>query len=137
MTFELAEELRRDCIVLGRMEFCHLLLMNNASVPWFILVPETAATEVFDLTSTERAMLWDEVDRLAEYVRTQYPIDKLNVAAIGNVVSQLHVHIVGRRKDDYCWPGVVWGQPSEAQYSDEAIAEITRSVVDHIEVFVS
>jgi len=137
MTFELAEELRRDCIVLGRMELCHLLLMNNASLPWFILVPETAATEVFDLTSTERAMLWDEVDRLAEYVRTQYPIDKLNVAAIGNVVSQLHVHIVGRRKDDYCWPGVVWGQPSEAQYSDEAIAEITRSVVDHIEVFVS
>jgi len=123
--------------VLGRMELCHLLLMNNASLPWFILVPETAATEVFDLTSTERAMLWDEVDRLAEYVRTQYPIDKLNVAAIGNVVSQLHVHIVGRRKDDYCWPGVVWGQPSEAQYSDEAIAEITRSVVDHIEVFVS
>jgi diadenosine tetraphosphate (Ap4A) HIT family hydrolase len=136
MTFELAEELRRDCIVLGRMELCHLLLMNNASVPWFILVPETAETEVFDLTSTERAMLWDEVDRLAEYVRTQYPIDKLNVAAIGNVVSQLHVHIVGRRKDDYCWPDVVWGQPSAEQYTDEAIAKITRSVVDYIEVFV-
>ena len=136
MTFELAEQLRNDCIVLGRMELCHLLLMNNASVPWFILVPETAETEVFDLTSTERAMLWDEVDRLAEYLRSEYPVDKLNVAAIGNVVSQLHVHVVGRRKDDYCWPDVVWGQPAEEQYSDEAIAKITRSVVDYIEVFV-
>ena len=136
MTFELAEQLRRDCIVLGRMEFCHLLLMNNASVPWFILVPETVETEVFDLTSTERAMLWDEVDRLAEYVRSEYPVDKLNVAAIGNVVSQLHVHIVGRRKDDYCWPDVVWGRPSEQQYTDEAVAQIARSVTDYIEVFV-
>ena len=87
MSFVLDEQLQRDCRVLGRMEFCHLLLMNNAALPWFVLVPETMETEVFDLASSERAMLWDEVDRIAEYVRSQYTIDKLNVAAIGNVVS--------------------------------------------------
>ena len=82
-------------------------------------------------------MLWDEVDRIAEYVRSDASIDKLNVAAIGNVVSQLHVHIVGRRQDDYCWPDVVWGRPSEERYTPEAVTEIVSSLSDRIEVFVS
>ena len=136
MSFVLDEQLQRDCRVLGRMEFCHLLLMNNAALPWFVLVPETMETEVFDLASSERAMLWDEVDRIAEYVRSQYTIDKLNVAAIGNVVSQLHVHIVGRRKDDYCWPDVVWGRPSDERYTDDAVENLVGSIVENIEVFV-
>jgi diadenosine tetraphosphate (Ap4A) HIT family hydrolase len=136
MTFALDERLQRDCFVLGRMEYSRVLLMNNASVPWFVLVPATTETEIFDLPSTERAMLWDEVDRLAEYIRHDPCIDKLNIAAIGNVVSQLHVHVVGRWQDDYCWPDVVWGQPSEETYTDEAVAELTKSVASHIEVFV-
>jgi diadenosine tetraphosphate (Ap4A) HIT family hydrolase len=136
MPFTLDEQLQKDCFVLGRMEFSRVLLMNNASVPWFVLVPNTQETEIFDLPSPERAMLWDEVDRMAEYLRRDPSIDKLNVAAIGNVVSQLHVHIVGRRQDDYCWPDVVWGRPSEEKYTDEAVAEIVKSVADHVEVFV-
>jgi diadenosine tetraphosphate (Ap4A) HIT family hydrolase len=136
MTFTLDEQLQRDCFVLGRMEFSRVLLMNNASVPWFVLVPATKETEIFDLPSPERAMLWDEVDRMAEYVRHDPSIEKLNVAAIGNVVSQLHVHIVGRREDDYCWPDVVWGRPSEEKYTDAAVAELVKSVAGHIEVFV-
>jgi diadenosine tetraphosphate (Ap4A) HIT family hydrolase len=136
MPFTLDEQLQKDCFVLGRMEFSRVLLMNNASVPWFVLVPNTQETEIFDLPSPERAMLWDEVDRMAEYLRRDPAIDKLNVAAIGNVVSQLHVHIVGRRQDDYCWPDVVWGRPSEEKYTDEAVAEIVKSVADHVEVFV-
>ena len=136
MTFILDEQLQRDCFVLGRMEFSRVLLMNNASVPWFVLVPDTTETEIFDLPSPERAMLWDEVDRMAEYLRHDPSIEKLNVAAIGNVVSQLHVHIVGRKEDDYCWPDVVWGRPSEEKYTDAAVAELVKSVADHIEVFV-
>jgi diadenosine tetraphosphate (Ap4A) HIT family hydrolase len=136
MTFKLDKRLQDDCFVLGRMEFSRVLLMNNASVPWFVLVPNTQETEIFDLPSPERAMLWDEVDRMAEYLRHDPSIDKLNVAAIGNVVSQLHVHIVGRRQDDYCWPDVVWGRPSEEKYTDEAVAGIVKSVADHVEVFV-
>jgi len=136
MPFTLDEQLQKDCFVLGRMEFSRVLLMNNASVPWFVLVPNTQETEIFDLPSPERAMLWDEVDRMAEYLRHDPSIDKLNVAAIGNVVSQLHVHIVGRRQDDYCWPDVVWGRPSEETYTDEAVAEIVKSIADHVEVFV-
>lgn len=136
MPFTLDEQLQKDCFVLGRMEFSRVLLMNNASVPWFVLVPNTQETEIFDLPSPERAMLWDEVDRMAEYLRRDPAIDKLNVAAIGNVVSQLHVHIVGRRQDDYCWPDVVWGRPSEEKYADEAVAEIVKSIAGHVEVFV-
>ncbi|TDJ43088.1 MAG: HIT domain-containing protein [Gammaproteobacteria bacterium] len=136
MTFKLDKRLQDDCFVLGRMEFSRVLLMNNAAVPWFVLVPNTQETEIFDLPSTERAMLWDEVDRMAEYMRHDPSIEKLNIAAIGNVVSQLHVHIVGRRQDDYCWPDVVWGRPSEETYTDVAVAEIVKSVADHIEVFV-
>ena len=136
MTFTLDKRLQDDCFVLGRMEFSRVLLMNNAAVPWFVLVPNTQETEIFDLPSPERAMLWDEVDRMAEYLRHDPSIDKLNVAAIGNVVSQLHVHIVGRRQDDYCWPDVVWGRPSEEKYTDEAVAGIVKSVADHVEVFV-
>jgi diadenosine tetraphosphate (Ap4A) HIT family hydrolase len=136
MRFTLDKRLQDDCFVLGRMEFSRVLLMNNASVPWFVLVPDTTETEIFDLPSPERAMLWDEVDRMAEYVRHDPSIEKLNVAAIGNVVSQLHVHIVGRREDDYCWPDVVWGRPSEEKYTAAAVAELVKSIADHIEVFV-
>ena len=136
MTFTLDEQLQRDCFLLGRMEFSRVLLMNNSSLPWFVLVPDTTETEIFDLPSPERAMLWDEVDRMAEYIRHDPSIAKLNVAAIGNVVSQLHVHIVGRRQDDYCWPDVVWGRPSEETYPDAAVAELIKSISVHIEVFV-
>ena len=128
MTFKLDKRLQDDCFVLGRMEFSRVLLMNNAAVPWFVLVPNTQETEIFDLPSPERAMLWDEVDRMAEYLRRDPSIDKLNVAAIGNVVSQLHVHIVGRRQDDYCWPGVVWGSQWEQTYTESEVTQLRATM---------
>ena len=133
---ELDERLRNDCFELLQLGFCRVLLMNNASLPWFILVPDTDKTEVCQLSAEQQAVLWDEVNRVATFVRTHYRIDKLNIAAIGNVVSQLHVHVVGRRQDDYCWPDVVWGRPSEETYTEDAVAEIAKSVADHIGVFV-
>jgi len=130
--FTLDERLQRDCIAMGRLGFCRLLLMNNSAVPWFVLVPETTVTEIVDLDDVQRAALRTEIDRVCAFVREKFSIDKLNVAAIGNVVSQLHVHVVGRRKDDYCWPDVVWGQPSPEGYSDERLAELEALVCEQL-----
>ena len=107
---------------LGRTALNHVLAADNAAVPWFVLVPETQAIELCDLDPATHAALMDEVHRLGRAVRNELGVDKLNVAAIGNVVRQLHVHVVGRRRDDYCWPDVVWGRPAPAPLSGAEVA---------------
>ena len=132
--FELDQRLQQDCIQLGKLGFCRLLLMNNASVPWFILVPETDVIEILDLDEARRSELRAHIDTLAAFLRDNFSIDKLNIAAIGNVVSQLHVHVVGRREDDYCWPDVVWGRPSDERYGDEQVDEMRALVRGKLKV---
>jgi diadenosine tetraphosphate (Ap4A) HIT family hydrolase len=104
--------LLEDCHVLGQLELCRVLLHRNASVPWFILVPDVAAglTELHELDAGTRQRLDAELDLVARFAKQRFDAAKLNVAAIGNIVPQLHVHVVGRRPDDPCWPGVVWGR---------------------------
>jgi diadenosine tetraphosphate (Ap4A) HIT family hydrolase len=133
--FELDAQLQRDCFVLGRLDFCQLLLMNNAGVPWFILVPETTLTETFDLDASRQAMLQAEINALAAFVRASFITDKLNIATIGNIVRQLHVHVVGRRQNDYCWPGVVWGTVPPERYTDEQLAQIRTNVAHNLKGF--
>ena len=135
MGFELDARLAEDCFELGRLDFCRVLLMNNADLSWFILVPETGHAEVCDLSDSERERLWAEVDVLSGFVREHYPVDKLNVAAIGNIVRQLHVHVVGRREDDYCWPGVVWGAEVKRHYKDEEVTAVRQSLVNDLQGF--
>ncbi len=130
--FELDARLRHDCFVLGKLEFCHLLLLNCAAVPWFVLVPETDTTEIIDLDEAERLLLRAETDRVAEFVRANFTVDKLNIAAIGNVVSQLHVHVVGRHRNDYCWPDVVWGRVADEQYDEAQVAAIQQQVAEQL-----
>lgn len=124
MYFEIADQLQRDCHPLVKLNLCHVLLNRNAGVPWFILVPETDVIEMVDLPQEEQQTLSDEIHLMSQFVREQFNITKLNVAAIGNIVSQLHVHVVGRHTDDYCWPGVVWGTSSDAVYSESEIKQI-------------
>lgn len=104
--------LLEDCHVLGRFELCSLLLHRNSSVPWFILVPDVAAelTELHELVPAVRQRLDVELDLVARFTNARFDVAKLNVATIGNIVPQLHLHVVGRRLDDPCWPGVVWGR---------------------------
>lgn len=114
---KLDERLQADCVELGSTGYCRLLMMNNRSVPWFILVPDTSCTEVCELEADAQERLWAEVNSVAGFVRREFSPDKLNIAAIGNVVSQLHVHVVGRFTSDYCWPGVVWGAAGAEVYT--------------------
>lgn len=122
--FRLDTRLERDCHVLGRLGGSRLLLMDNAAVPWFILVPATRVTELYQLTEEEQADLLRSVNLLSRFVRDNFPVSKLNVAAIGNIVSQLHVHVIGRDPADHYWPGVVWGAPVTQRYDPSRIAAI-------------
>jgi len=133
--FELDARLQQDCFRLGRLEFCHVLLLDNAAVPWFVLVPETEVTEICDLQTAQQHMLLQETTAVANLVRQSFVIDKLNVAAIGNIVRQLHVHVVGRRAGDYCWPGVVWGTVPPERYTDEQLAQIRTNVARNLKGF--
>lgn len=133
--FELDARLQQDCFRLGQLEFCHVLLLDNAAVPWFVLVPETTVTEVCDLGTTQQYALVQEINAVSTFVRDAFAIDKLNVAAIGNIVRQLHVHVVGRRVGDYCWPGVVWGTVPPERYKEEQLALIRRNVAHKLKGF--
>lgn len=117
--------LAQDCHTLGHVSTGTLLLHRNASLPWFILVPDTEAVALYLLPTSQRQAIEEDWNALAAWVHQRYECERVNVAAIGNLVPQLHLHIVGRRADDPCWPGVVWGQelPS-AEWSPVAIESI-------------
>lgn len=110
---ELHPQLAADCHVLGRVDGDLLLLQRNAAVPWFVLVPAASAVDAsldfHELPAASRRRLCDTADRLATFVKRHFMCDKINVAALGNVVPQFHLHVIGRRRDDACWPRPVWG----------------------------
>lgn len=126
--FELDSRLANDCHILGKLDFCLLLLMDNSLVPWFILVPETSETEMTDLSQENQNILLYEINLISSFVKNNFDMSKLNIAAIGNIVSQLHVHIVGRNPSDYCWPKVVWGTKEKEAYTDEQVITITAAL---------
>ena len=105
-------------VAAGDWGLCHVRLQDDARFPWLILIPRVVgAVELEDLTGAQRAELMEETVRAGARVRAMgeaegRPIEKLNVAAIGNVTAQLHVHVVGRRRDDGLWPDPVWGRGS-------------------------
>jgi diadenosine tetraphosphate (Ap4A) HIT family hydrolase len=100
-------------------------LHNNASLHWFILVPDTEAIALYQMPEAERVAVEKEWNALAAWVHERYQCQRVNVAAIGNLVPQLHLHIVARQESDPCWPGVVWGQTlPEASWPSEEIESI-------------
>jgi diadenosine tetraphosphate (Ap4A) HIT family hydrolase len=108
--FRLDPQLARDTVAVGDLPHARVLLMNDANFPWLIVVPlRPGAVELFDLDDGERAQLMGTLSQVAELLKQLTGCDKINIAAIGNVVSQLHVHIVARRRDDAAWPRPVWG----------------------------
>lgn len=110
MTFALDSRLAADTLPVAALPLCDVLLMNDARYVWLILVPRRPGlTEIADLAEDDRARLWREVDQAAAALRQVAPCDKLNIGALGNIVRQLHVHVVARRVGDDAWPGPVWG----------------------------
>jgi diadenosine tetraphosphate (Ap4A) HIT family hydrolase len=99
--------------------------MNDANYPWFILVPRReAVSELFQLDTADQQQLWLETTRLAETLKDAFVADKMNVATLGNVVSQLHMHVIVRRREDQAWPAPVWGRHPARAYEADEIASI-------------
>lgn len=108
--FVLHPQLERDTTPLGDLPLSRVLIINDANYPWLLLVPRRAgAVEVIDLDEVERAQLMSEIALASRALKEVTECDKLNVAALGNAVPQLHVHIIARRKTDKAWPKPVWG----------------------------
>lgn len=128
MPFTLDARLQQDCYLLAESEHSLMLLLNNRYFPWFIIVPKTTQTELYLMSNEEQLRLQQESHLLSEFVRTSFPCDKLNVAAIGNIVEQFHWHIIARTSIDLCWPGVVWGTEHKQPYELDAVVEIQKKL---------
>lgn len=129
--FHIDDRLINDCHVLGQLGRSHILLMDNAEIPWFILVPETQANEIYQLKQAQQLELLEQINQFSAYMKQHYQIDKLNIGAIGNIVNQLHVHIVGRRHSDSAWPGVIWGVKPKSTYTLQEVEAISLSLLNH------
>ena len=124
-SFSLHPQLETDCHILGKLDLCHILLLNNSLVPWFILVPETSITEFHLLEQQQQHLLLSEINHISGFIENNFEITKLNTATIGNIVRQMHIHIIGRHENDYCWPGVVWGRTESKPYNMSDVLDIT------------
>ena len=120
--FALDPGLAADTFVVGETPLSQVLLMNDARYPWLILVPwRCDITEPFELSEADQAQLWRESMRLGEAMKAHFAANKLNIAALGNQVAQLHVHHIARFHADDAWPGPVWGVGSAVPYSEAAL----------------
>lgn len=120
--FALDPRLVQDTLHMGDFPLCRLLLMNDSSYPWFILVPRREeVSELFQLAEADQRSLWRETTLLAERLKDTFKADKMNVANLGNVVSQLHMHVIVRRRGDAAWPAPVWGRQPAVPYTEEQV----------------
>lgn len=125
MGFEVAPAFEAGSIAAAEWPLCHVRLQDDARFPWLILIPRVeGAVELEDLSVEQRTMLMEETVRAGDLVRRLGSVEKLNVGAIGNVTAQLHVHVVGRRRDDGLWPDPVWGRGPVVPYTDDERARL-------------
>ncbi|MEL0169015.1 MAG: HIT domain-containing protein [Pseudomonadaceae bacterium] len=127
--FELHKQLQADCVVVGDFALCRVLLLNDSQYPWFVLVPRRAdMREVFQLSDDDRTQFHRESDGLAGLLCTAFSADKMNVAALGNMVPQLHVHHIVRYRNDVAWPAPVWGKVPPVPYDAQGLEKMLAKV---------
>lgn len=122
--FKLDPRLENDCFILSESDQFLLLLMNNSLLPWFILVPKTDKQELYELDDVLQNQMTIRINHISKFVQEEFKTDKLNVAALGNIVNQMHIHIIGRYKTDCYWPGVVWGAIEKKEYNSAEVKKI-------------
>jgi len=119
-TFQLDERLARNSVLITKLGLCQLRLQNDSRWPWLVLVPQRAKmSELFDLTPLDQAVLTFETNQVASALKELTGATKINVGALGNIVRQLHIHIIARSEGDDCRPGPIWGQGTPVPYKDE------------------
>ena len=128
---ELHPQLKKDCIPLGEFTLCSLLLLNDANYPWFILLPNRAGiTEMHHLSEIDQQQLMAESMFFSQCLEQVFQADKLNIAALGNVVPQLHIHHIARFTTDACWPAPVWGAVSTIPYNEAQLKNIKKQLLN-------
>lgn len=131
--FALHPRLQADTVFVADWTLSRVLVMNDTRYPWLVLVPRRAgAVEVFDLAEADRAMLTEEAARASRGLKQLSGAAKINIAALGNLVPQLHIHVVARSPGDAAWPGPVWGQGSAVLYAaparDALVAQLVKAL---------
>lgn len=127
--FELHTQLAKDCATIGDLPLSRVLLMNDAQYPWLVLVPRREEiVELFQLPRIDQQQLLDEITQVSAALARHFRADKINVAALGNVVPQLHVHVIVRFQNDAAWPRPVWGAKAAIAYDDVALHERTMAI---------
>ncbi len=128
--FKIHPQLLKDTHYLFKIKEIHVLLHKNASIPWIILVPETDVVEIFDLSTQMQKSINSMYKDIAVYFKQNFSTEKMNIAAIGNIVPQLHIHLIGRKPDDACWPNVVWGNDyTYIKYTPKQITDIKEALL--------
>lgn len=130
--FAVHGQLLDDAHRIGRLRACHVLLHRNALVPWFILVPETDVCELLDLPGEDLKFVMNESALVSRFIKETLGYPKVNFGSIGNVVPQLHLHVIGRRPGDPCWPAPVWGHLQRTrEYTDAELRRLTEAFIRH------
>ena len=120
--WELDPQLARDTAAVGDLPLSRVLVSRDGGYPWLILVPRRpGAVELVDLPDAEQAQVMREIAQVGRVLKSHTACDKLNIAAIGNVVAQLHIHVVARRRDDAAWPKPIWGAGPARAYAPDAL----------------
>jgi len=131
-SFQLDPQLEADCFVIGAWPESMLLLLNNKLTCWFIIVPITDVSEWYQLPAAQMSDVQGRIRSISKFLKEDLLADKLNIATIGNIVSQLHIHAIGRQEGDYCWPGVVWGAEQRELYLEEEARELMAKVKPYL-----
>ncbi len=126
--FVVDPRLQADSCLIAQCQLSQVRLMNNRLFPWMILVPNVQQYEIHHLDSSQQALLQQETATIAQFLETTYKTDKINIGAIGNIVRQLHIHIIGRFESDLAWPGVVWGIKEIKPYTSEQMKVISNNL---------
>jgi diadenosine tetraphosphate (Ap4A) HIT family hydrolase len=135
MSFVIDSRLSSTCYKIAQTNISTILLSRNSLVTWFIIVPKTDKTEWFELGLEFQMGLNQQTNQLSKILINDLKVDKINFAALGNVVPQLHLHVIGRRKDDAFWPNVVWEKKEFQEYIDEDLNYIKSLVTQNISMF--
>lgn len=125
---KLPECFLRGSTYLGEIPSGGLLLNGNAHYPWFIIVPHGEFIEWVDLPMALQQLLLADINDLSAFLKGREGVEKINVASIGNIVPQFHLHVLGRNSDDPAWPGPVWGHPDSKAYEEGGIAEVIEAL---------
>ena len=134
-TWSLHPQLAQDTVPVGDLPLARVLLANDANFPWLILVPrKPGLVELIDLEENEQVQLLGEIDNAARVLKEITTCDKLNIAALGNQVAQLHVHVIARRCSDAAWPKPIWGVASPTSYEPGARERLIGAIRSGLQI---